>query len=317
MPRNLDLTAIRSLVAVADTGGVTRAATILNLTQSAVSMQLKRLEENLGQTLLDRSGRTVSLTPAGEKLVSYGRRLLQLNDEVYAQMTDTAYEGTLVLGVPHDIIYPAIPRVMRIFATDYPRMRIQLLSSWTTRLKELFAEAKCDLILTTEDHCDSGGETLSEAPLRWYGAQGGTAWQQRPLPIASEPHCQFRRTMQDALDAAGVAWVMAVDSESTRTIEATVAGDFAIIAQLAGTAAPQLAEVQHGGTLPELGTKMINLYVSQVTVNPGRDHLADLVRRAYDQPALALTGRSRSYLSIAATSEAPVPRSRCRMAIRD
>lgn len=290
MPRNLDLTALRSFVAVADTGGVTRAAAILNLTQSAVSMQLKRLEENLGQGLLDRTGRTIGLTTAGEQLASYGRKILAMNDDVYAQMTGSTYEGTLTLGVPHDIIYPSVPRVMKMFASDYPRMRIQLLSSWTSRLKELFTDGKCDIILTTEDHVDPGGATLSEVPLLWYGALGGAAWQQRPLPIASEPQCQFRRTMQNALDKAGIPWTMAVDSESTRTIEATVAGDLAILSQLAGTAAPQLTEVPHHGALPELGTKKINLYVSTVSQSATRDHLAALVRRSYGQPSLALTG---------------------------
>lgn len=290
MPRNLDLTALRSFVAVADSGGVTRAAAILNLTQSAVSMQLKRLEENLNQSLLDRSGRGIALTTAGEQLLSHGRRILAMNDEVYSQMTDSAYEGTVILGVPHDIIYPSIPKVMKMFASDYPRMRVQLLSSWTTRLKELYAEGKCDVILTTEDHVDAGGETLVEVPLLWYGAEGGTAWQQRPVPLASEPHCQFRRTMQQALDRAGIPWEMRVDSESTRTVEATVAGDLAILSQLSGTAAPQLTEVPHQGALPELGRKKINLYESDIANTAPRRHLADLVRRFYGQPSLALTG---------------------------
>lgn len=104
MPRNLDLTALRSFVAVADCGGVTRAAGALNLTQSAVSMQLKRLEESLDTKLLDRSSRQISLTAAGEQLVSYARRMLELNDEVYARLTATEFEGEIVLGVPHDIV---------------------------------------------------------------------------------------------------------------------------------------------------------------------------------------------------------------------
>lgn len=83
MPRNLDLTALRSFVTVADSGGVTRAALQLNLTQSAVSMQLKRLEESVGQPLLDRSGRGVALTPQGEQLAGFARRMLALNDEAW------------------------------------------------------------------------------------------------------------------------------------------------------------------------------------------------------------------------------------------
>ncbi len=216
MPRNLDLTALRSFVAVSDTGGVTKAAASLNLTQSAVSMQLKRLEENLNQSLLDRTGRTIALTTAGEQLLSYGRKLLTLNDEVYDRMTDDAFEGVLVLGVPHDIVYPSIPQVLKVFKAEYPRMRLQLQSSYTFRLKKLFEEGRCDLILTTEPDCDRGGETLTKKPLQWFGAPGGSAWQRRPLPIASEPHCTFRRPMQTALDGAGIPWTMAVDSNFQR-----------------------------------------------------------------------------------------------------
>ena len=262
MPRNLDLTALRSFVAVADTGGVTKAASVLNLTQSAVSMQLKRLEENLDQSLLDRSGRGIALTGAGEQLLSYGRRLLALNDEVYARMTDSAFEGDLVLGVPHDIVYPAIPPVLQMFAAEHPRMQVQLISSATQRLIDLFQDGKCDLILTTEREVGAGGETLTEKPLLWYGKPDGTAWHKRPLPLASEPLCMFRRPMQEALDAAGIPWTMAVDSDSSRTVEATVSADIAIIAQLAGTAVPQLEPIAHHGALPDLGTFQINMYVS-------------------------------------------------------
>lgn len=290
MPRNLDLTALRSFVAVADTGGVTKAAASLNLTQSAVSMQLKRLEENLDQGLLDRTGRTIALTTAGEQLLSYGRKLLTLNDEVYSRMTDDAFEGVLVLGVPHDIVYPAIPQVLRLFRAEHPRMQLQLVSSYTFRLKKLFEEGQCDIILTTEAGCDKDGEVLTEKPLLWYGAPGGSAFQRRPLPIASEPHCTFRRPMQTALDAAGIPWNMAVDSDSSATVEATVSADFAVIAQLSGAAAPQLEQVSHGGELPDLGSFSINLYVSDAPKGAVLDDLAHLVRRSYQGASLALTG---------------------------
>ena len=107
--RNLDITTLRSFVAVAESGGVTRAAGFLHLTQSAVSMQLKRLEELLGLDLFDRSGRTIALTASGEQLLVFARRMVALNDEVITRLTDQAYEGEITLGVPHDIVYPAIP----------------------------------------------------------------------------------------------------------------------------------------------------------------------------------------------------------------
>lgn len=281
MPRNLDMTALRAFVTVAEVGGVTRAAGFLNLTQSAVSMQLKRLEEALGQNLLDRSGRGIALTAAGEQLLGYGRRLIALNDELWGRLTDTAFEGELVLGVPGDIVYPHIPGVLRRFAADYPRVRVQLNSSYTRRLRELFARGECDLILTTEDQCDAGGETLLTVPLIWMGAPGGAAWKARPLRLAFEHGCIFRNRVQSALDRAGIAWEMAVESDSTRTIEASVTADLAVHAALAGSEPPYLEPVPHGGALPELGEVKINLYGAAGPDEPIREALADLIRRAY------------------------------------
>ena len=289
MPRNLDLTALRSFVAVADTGGVTKAASVLNLTQSAVSMQLKRLEDSLDQGLLDRSGRGIALTGAGEQLLSYGRKLLALNDEVFSRMTHSAYEGDLVLGVPHDIVYPAIPPVLQMFAAENPRMRVQLISSATVRLLEMFRAGKCDLILTTEQNVQAGGETLMEKPLIWYGAPGGKAWHKRPLPLASEPQCMFRRPMQAALDAAGIPWSMAVDSDSSRTVEATVSADIAVIAQLQGTAVPQIEALPSNSGLPDLGSFKVNMYKTEAKRGDVLDVLADMVRRSFVAPQLALT----------------------------
>ena len=149
MPRNLDTTALRAFAAVAETGGVTRAASMLNLTQSAVSMQLKRLEVALDVTLLDRAGRGVALTAEGEQLLSYARRILALNDEAVDKMTAEEFEGEIRLGVPHDIVPRAIPQVLRAFAVEFPRMKVQLTTSWTLDLLEQLESGACDVILTT------------------------------------------------------------------------------------------------------------------------------------------------------------------------
>ncbi|MDJ1007807.1 MAG: LysR family transcriptional regulator [Paracoccaceae bacterium] len=281
MPRNLDLTALRSFVAVADTGGVTRAAGVLNLTQSAVSMQLKRLEESLGVGLLDRSARAVGLTTAGEQLLGFARRMVETNDEAIARLTAEEFEGEIVLGVPHDIIYPAVPHVLKHFAAEYPRVKVQLLSSYTRKLKSLFADGKCDLIMTTEDQVDAGGETLTEQPLVWVGARGGSAWRDRPLRLAFESQCIFRRITQEALDREGIPWELSVEAGSVRTIEASVAADLAVTAQLLGTEAPQLAPVAHGGALPDLGSTRINIYLRDARSNRVAADMAEMVRAAY------------------------------------
>ncbi|WP_460272183.1 LysR family transcriptional regulator [Celeribacter sp. ULVN23_4] len=281
MPRNLDLTALRSFVTVADCGGVTRAAGALNLTQSAVSMQLKRLEESLDVKLLDRSARKIALTAPGEQLLSYARRMLELNDEVYSRLTATEFEGEIVLGVPHDIVYPSIPLVLQHFHADYPRMRVNLESSFTTQLKEKFSRGECDMILTTEDDLDAGGETLVELPLVWIGAPNGTAWRQRPLRLAFEHRCIFRKGVQEALDRAGIPWEVSIESDQSRTIEASVSADLAVHVMLENTAPPYSEPIQHGGALPELARKKINLYMSEQKRSEATDRLRELIRQAY------------------------------------
>ena len=281
MTRNLDLTALRSLVVASDAGGVTKAAAQLNLTQSAVSMQLKRLEESLGQPLLDRSARGIALTAQGEQLVSYGRRMLALNDEVWGLLTNQAFEGMLNFGVPHDIVYPHAPRILQTFAAEYPRVHVQLNSSFTSELKEQFARGELDLILTTEAGVDTGGETLASEPLVWVGARGGSAWRARPVRFAALSRCMFRRPALEALEAAGLPWDVMVESISTMAIEASVAADLAIYVQLEGSVQGQLEAIRHGGALPPLPDYLVNMYVTTGPRAALAARLAEAVRRAY------------------------------------
>lgn len=281
MPRNLDLTALRSFAAVAEVGGVTRAATLLHLTQSAVSMQIKRLEEALGRGLFDRTGRGVALTADGEQLLGYARKMLALNDEAMARLTDQAFEGEIVLGVPADIVYPAIPKVLQRFHADYPRMKVTLVSSYTSTLKAMFRRGECDVILTTEDTADAGGETLLTVPLVWVGAPSGQAWKARPLRLAFEHKCIFRARVQAALDRAGIPWEMGVESESNRTIEASVNADLAVHAVVEGTESQMVERIAHGGALPELASVEVNLYVADTHKGQAADALLAMVRQAY------------------------------------
>ncbi|MEJ6398376.1 LysR family transcriptional regulator [Yoonia sp. 208BN28-4] len=281
MMRNLDMTALRSFVAVAEEGGVTRAAGFLNLTQSAVSMQLKRLEESLNVSLLDRTARTIALTGAGEQLLSYARRMLALNDEVYGKLTANDFEGEIILGVPHDIVYPAIPPVLQRFAAAYPRVKVQLLSSFTTELKQQFKRGEADIILTTEDDLDAGGEELGARQMVWIGSPGGIAYKQRPLKLAFEQRCMFRQMAQARLDAAGVPWEMAVESASSRTIEATVSADLAVHVMLEGTVPAHCATLPANCGLPELGQTRINMYHTRQGHAPMVADMVDMIRAAY------------------------------------
>lgn len=285
MPRNLDLTALRSLVTVAESGGVTRAAMALNLTQSAVSMQLKRLEGALGVDLIDRSGRGVALTPAGEQVVSYARRMVGLNDEMLGRLSAREQEGEIALGVPCDIVYPAIPTVLRRFALEFPKVKVNLISSYTRMLRQSFEKGEVDVILTTEDEPKPQAETLAVAPLVWVGAPNGQAWQGRPLRLAFSTNCIFRQPVQRCLDRAGIPWEMAVETASDNSVHATVTADLAVHVVIDGAFNGHdhrfLQPISHGGALPDLWSVHINLYAREPASALGQARLVELLRREF------------------------------------
>ena len=282
------MTTLRSFVTVADQGGVTRAAMMLNLTQSAVSMQLKRLEDLLGVSLMDRSGRRIALTPSGEQMLGYARRLVALNDEVVGRLTDQVWEGEVTFGVPHDIIHPVIPRVLKQFNAAFPRVRVHLSSLYSSLLLDSHAKGEIDLILTTETTVGPGGETLIEVPLRFYGAQNGVAWKQRPLRFATCRNCLFRPKAIRLLEEAGITWESAIDSESDGAVEATISADLALTAMLDGTQPPQLEVVPQAAGLPDLGLQKINMYGAETPRNELVTQLAGVVRQGFGASLMAV-----------------------------
>ncbi len=296
MMRNLDITTLRSFVAVADTGGVTRAAALLHLTQSAVSMQLKRLEELLDVKLLDRSGRGIALTANGELLLGYARKMVTMNDELVGRLTDQAFEGSVALGVPHDIVTPVIPQVLKRFNAMYPRVRVDLVAANTRDLQTAYDKGEFDLILTTETTAASSatkGELLHEMPLAWVGSVDGVLWRERPLRLGFERSCIFREVAIKALDAAGITWDMAVETDSDRTIEATVSADLAVGVVLDGVQPIGQEIIAHGGLLPELPLQHINMYGAERIRTQYVATLADLLRQSYasvSRPALRAFG---------------------------
>lgn len=279
--RNLDLTALRSLVAIADTGGVTRAAGLLNLTQSAVSMQIKRLEENLGLSLLEKAGRQVVLTPQGEQMLSYARKMVALNDEILTRLTDKGFEGNVRLGVPHDIVYPVVSRVLQQFRSQFPNVHVALDASSTMKLHHDLKRGDVDIILTTEPGLQPAGETLSKTRLSWTGAEHGQVWRQTPLKLCFSRHCIFRQITQDVLDREGLAWEMVTETDSDRTVDAMIGADLGVCVVIAGTEPPHLVPVQHGGALPDLPESLINMYGAGPAQTPVVQALAELLRQGY------------------------------------
>lgn len=284
MPRTMDLTALRSFVAVAEAGGVTRAAGLLNLTQSAVSMQLKRLEESLGLPLFLRAARGMDLTPEGAQLLGYARRMVALNDEAMTRMTCSSFEGEIRLGVPHDIVYPAIPGILKHLAAAFPRVRVNLASSFTLLLRDGFARGAYDAILTTEAAPSTGGRVLARRNLVWVGAVAGRAWQRRPLRLGFKDTCIFRPIAQGALDAAEIPWEMGYDGESEQAIEATLAADLAISARMEGGLSADTEVIDCRGVLPGLGSLAICLYAAPTLTGPAAEALLQAITAAYGAP---------------------------------
>ena len=283
MPRNLDLTALRAFATVAEAGGVTRAAGLLNLTQSAVSMQIKRLEQSLGREFFARTARRLTLTPEGEQLLGYARRMLELNDEALSRMTDGAYEGELRLGVPHDIVYPAIPRILARFAARHPRVRINLVSSFTDLMRDAFARGELDLMLSTEEAIGPQGEELAARDLVWIGVEGGTAGQGRPVRLGFEEICRFRPIAQAALDAAGIPWEMSFTGRSNEAAMALVAADLAVSVRMRGALPQHVADIGPATGLPPLGAVRIGLYDAGAEKGEVVEALKEELRLAYCQ----------------------------------
>lgn len=173
MPPNIDTALLRSFVAVVEAGGMTNAARLLNLTQAAVSQQIKRLEDLFQQPLFDREGRQLRLMPRGERLFAQAQRLLAMNDEIWGMMTSPDYEGEVRLGVPHDIVAAFIPPILKSFDQAWPRVHVTLVSNTTVHLLQGLKRGDVDLTLTTEEDCPQGAETLMPDELVWVGAPGG------------------------------------------------------------------------------------------------------------------------------------------------
>ena len=286
MPRNLDVSAIRSFLTVAEMGAVTRAATQLNLTQSAVSLQIKRLEETLGQSLFERNGRGVTLTAAGEQLVGYSRRLLAANDETWERMKAAPATGEINLGSPDDLLNPHVPKVMRDFAGSHPKVKVSLHSAQTVFLKERLARGELDVILTTEPDLYPGGETLAARPLVWIGAPGGQAWKRRPFPLGTVAGCIFNKPAIESLSATGFNWIVAVDSVSNPVMDANLAADRVVRLQMQGSVNLQVEEIRHGGALPRLPDFYVNMYLTQGPRRRLAEPLAEALRAAYAESRL-------------------------------
>lgn len=264
MTRNLDVATLRTFITVVDTRGVTRASNKLHMTQSAVSMQLKRLEETMGCVLLTRNNSGMCPTADGEQLLSYARRLVAINDEAVERLLQRDEGGEVRFGVPPDVVEPHVPGILKRFVKTFPQASVRLFCKHSADLLDRFRSGKLDVIITTEQNTHPGCTMLLERDLVWTGAVQGRAWMQDPLPLAFTRISRFRSSAIAVLDDAGISWVNALDS-GNNTYSATVAcaADLGIRADIQGFKAPGMQEVADtDNRLPKLPTYFVNLYVT-------------------------------------------------------
>jgi len=282
MARQIDLTLLRAFMAVTESGGMTSAARQLNLTQAAVSQQIKRLEEQFSNALFDRSSRQLEMTPAGERLYAHAQRILSLNDEIWGVMTSPEVEGEIKVGVPHDLVAPFMPPILKSFARDRPRVDVTLVTDNSPTLREELRSGEVDLTLTTEPYTHDGGELLFTDRLVWAGAKNGDAHMRNPLPVTlGSDSCAFRPTAVRALSDSGRDWRLVCKVSDMNVICAAVQADLGIAPMLSQTVPENLVVLNDESGLPALNAFHINLYTGTLGAKGIVGELADHVRQHF------------------------------------
>ncbi len=294
LPPGLDPDLLRSFVLIAEGGSFTRAAQVVGRTQSAISMQIRRLEEALGQPLLSRGPRGVETTPHGAWLLERARRLLALNDEIIGTFRAPAVSGVVRLGTPDDYALRYLPGILARFAESHPAVEVEVTCTNSSDLVERMRRGELDLTLLSDGNQPPGAAVvpLWRGPLLWIGPETQAPQRRDPLPLAlASASCVWRRAATAALEEAGRRYRVAYTSSSqTGTLAPALAG-LAITVCLPG---PLPAGLRRLG--PEEGLPPLPDFAIVLMRGPGTPvaealgrHIEDSFRlEAALEPALAL-----------------------------
>lgn len=215
--RNLDIDLLRCFVTIADTGSFTRAGERLGRTQSAISLQLKRLEAQAGRTLFRRSPRSLAITPEGERLIGPARQILRLHDATLAEMFEPDIAGSVRIGVPEDFATAHLPAVLAAFAEAHPLVELEVTCDLTLNLLDRFHTGGFDLVLVKRQPAQDVQEGMRvwREPLVWVARdrQAAADFARVPLVVSPEP-CVYRKRATEALEAMGRPWRVAYTSTS-------------------------------------------------------------------------------------------------------
>jgi DNA-binding transcriptional LysR family regulator len=226
MELHIDL--LKTFLAIIDTGGFTSAAQRVHRTQSAISMQIRRLEETIDQPLFERTGRSFRLTLAGEALVPYARRLAKLHEETVAAMTRPNVVGSVRIGIIDDYALRFLPNILSRFAAAYPLVQVTVRCEPTSLLVPALEKGELDLALVNGDP-DEDGEVIRHDQAVWVTSANHLIHEEDPLPLAVFPaDCIFRKWALEALDSINRRYRVAYQSPSVAGIIATVSTGLAV-----------------------------------------------------------------------------------------
>jgi len=295
-PFDLDL--LRSFVAIADCGGFSRAAERVGRTQSTISLQIKRLEAGLGQTLFQRDGgrggRTV-LTPQGEVLLTYARQILEISNAARLRLMEPEVDGVVRLGTPEDFATVHLADVLARFARAYPHVALAVHCDFTVNLLDGFSKGQYDLVLfkralqpgLAPDTLQAGGAAVWRETLVWVAGSRFVVPAGAPLPLVLAPAPDvYRRGTLAALDAAGRPWRIVLTSPSLAGVQAAVRAGLGVTVLPHEMVPPDLvvlAETAHG--LPVLPATEIVLYRAPGGASPAAIRLGDHIVQSLEAAA--------------------------------
>lgn len=227
----LDIDQLRTFIAIAETGSFTRAAEVVHKTQSAVSMQMKRLEERIGKPIFERDGRQSKLTEDGERLLDYARRIVKLNAEALTTIASTNLTGRVRLGVPDDYADRYLPEIMARFSRSHPDVELTVQCEPTVQLVGLIDRGELDLAIVTHDAAGRPAEVIRRERMLWVSSSRHAVHLEEPLPLAlARPYvgdrmCPWRRAALPKLEEIGRPYrILYTSSNSTALSAAVLAG---------------------------------------------------------------------------------------------
>lgn len=274
---NLDHTLLRTFIAAVDTLSFTKAASVVHKSPATVSMQIAKLEERLECNLFKRDTRNVTLTNAGEELLTYARRMLQLHDEAVEAIRRPDVSGSVTIAAPDDYISSILPPVLRRFGAVFPKVELTVICAQTTALVPQIRAGDVDLAIITETK-GVDGELIRREPMVWISSPERQALQRSPLPVALfEPGSRARDVVVAALNNAEITYRAAYSSLSQLGMMSIVEADLAIAAVVQSAAPKTFSRLGKADGLPEIESLDVVLARGLRANTPPCNALADAI----------------------------------------